>query len=126
MKVIHLRRAPASSDKKWEVTLPDGKKVRFGARGYSDFTLHGDAKRMMRYVVRHGGTNTVATRDSEIINKMSIKKRSSKENWSVAGLNTPGFWSRWLLWSFPTIDAAVRHIETKVLPKGKYKIIKKR
>ena len=44
----------------------DGKKVRFGARGYSDFTLHGDPKRMMRYVVRHGGTNTAATRNSEI------------------------------------------------------------
>ena len=77
--------------KKFKVILENGKTVSFGAKGYSDYTVHKDAKRMDRYLVRH-------------------KKR---ENWTKNGINTAGFWSRWLLWSKPSLNGAIKLIENK-------------
>ncbi len=89
MKVL-LQKSPRS-ERKWRVTFPDGRHVDFGATGYSDYTIHHNFQRMQRYVRRH--------RD--------------KENWSYAGRYTPGFWSRWLLWSVPSMDGAKRLIKDK-------------
>jgi hypothetical protein len=63
--------------------------VRFGRKGYSDYTIHGDPQRMRRYLSRH-------------------KKR---ENWTRAGRYTAGFWSRWILWSRPTFREALKKTE---------------
>ena len=41
--------------KKYRVTFNDGDYVDFGAKGYSNYTKHGDAARMRSYVRRHGG-----------------------------------------------------------------------
>ena len=40
---------------------------------------------------------------------------SRREKWGEGkgreeAIRTPGFWSRWLLWSLPSLDAAKRHI----------------
>jgi hypothetical protein len=75
--------------KKWTVQLPDGKKVSFGASGYEDYTMHHDAVRMQRYVIRH----------------------QRHENWTDP--HTAGFWSRWLLWSKPTLAAAIKEAEKR-------------
>lgn len=64
--------------------------VRFGAAGYEDFTIHHDEKRRLRYVTRHDGGN---------------------ENWN--DINTPAFWSRWLLWNKPSIEESIADIEEK-------------
>jgi predicted transcriptional regulator len=52
-----LKRAPASSKKKWQVRVPTpsgrGKTVRFGQKGYEDFTQHRDTKRRENYRSRH-------------------------------------------------------------------------
>jgi len=77
--------------KKFKVTLPDGRSVKFGARGYSDYTIHGDEDRMKRYLTRH----------------------RSRENWTKSGIDTAGFWSRWLLWSEPSLEGAKKRIEKK-------------
>jgi hypothetical protein len=77
--------------KKFRVTLENGKKVQFGAKGYSDYTLHKDPNRMRLYLSRH-------------------RKR---ENWSKKGITTAGFWSRWLLWSEPSLNGAIKMIENK-------------
>lgn len=76
------------------VPTADGrsKKVHFGRKGYSDFTKHKDKDRMGRYLIRH-------------------RKR---ENWTRTGKYTPGFWSRWLLWSRPAFTSALKQTE-KVL-----------
>lgn len=99
--MIRVFKEPKGSPKKFRAVLPDGKVVRFGARGYSDFTIHKDPERMKRYIKRHGGA----------VNKRDMLKvtKSSKENWSATGVRTPGFWSRWLLWSFPSLDKAAQH-----------------
>jgi hypothetical protein len=91
--VVRLSPSP-KPQKKWRVTFEDGSgsHVDFGQLGYSDYTIHGDAARMKRYLVRHRQTRT-------------------GENWSDP--KTAGFWSRWLLWSEPTLAGARRLIERK-------------
>jgi len=83
MKVL-LRKSP-KKDKKWRVTFENGDRVDFGGKGYSDFTKHKDTQRMLRYLQRHGRMG---------------------ENWSIKGVKTAGFWSRWLLWSKPELKDA--------------------
>jgi hypothetical protein len=96
-EVIHVIRA--SPPHKWRAVFPDGKKVNFGLRGYSDYTIHKDHARMLRYLTRH------------------VKR----ENWSPSGRFKAGFWSRWLLWSKPSLNGAARQTE-RVLG-GKYRIV---
>ena len=67
----------------------NGTMVHFGAKGYSDYTIHKNYERMKRYLSRH-------------------KKR---EDWTKSGYKTPGFWSRWLIWSDPDIKKAAKKIE---------------
>jgi len=91
MNSVTVRRAQ-NGIHKFMAIFPEGKTVRFGRKGYSDYTIHGDKERMERYLTRH-------------------RKR---ENWTVAGRYTPGFWSRHILWSRPSFRAALRHTQ-KVL-----------
>lgn len=79
---------------KFTAEFPDGSRVHFGRQGYSDYTKHKDNARMKRYLVRHRG----------------------RENWTRSGARTAGFWSRWLLWSSPSLNGARRKTE-KVLGK---------
>lgn len=76
-----------------EIQLTNGavKKVHFGASGYSDFTKHKDPRRKQRYIDRH----------------------ESRENWSLTGIKTPGFWSRWILWNQPSIKKSVDDINRR-------------
>lgn len=79
---------------KFTAVFPDGSKVHFGRQGYSDYTKHKDPLRMERYLTRH----------------------RSRENWTRSGAKTAGFWSRWILWSSPSLLGAKRKTE-KVLGK---------
>ena len=92
-EVIHVKKA-ANGIHKFTAFFPDGSKVHFGRQGYSDYTKHKDRVRMERYLTRH-------------------RKR---ENWTRSGVKTPGFWSRWLLWSSPSLNGARLKTE-KVLGK---------
>lgn len=81
-------------EKKYKVVVEkDGKKktIQFGQKGASDFTKHGDKERRERYDKRH-------------------KKR---EDWSITGIDTAGFWSKNLLWNKPSISASIRDIEKR-------------
>jgi hypothetical protein len=90
MKVL-VRKSP-NPMKKLRAVFPDGRTVDFGATGYSDFTLHKDPERMRRYVMRHG---------------------RGREDWGKSGMYTAGFWSRWLLWSRPSVSDAARYIQSR-------------
>ena len=83
---IYVKAEPRGSPKKFSAILPSGKIVRFGQRGYSDYTLHKDPQRMRRYIKRHGGIVPRGTND------MLRVRRSSKEDLSRRGEHTPGFW----------------------------------
>ena len=45
-------RPSSRAGKKFEVEM-DGKTIHFGAKGYSDYTRHGDEARKERYLKRH-------------------------------------------------------------------------
>lgn len=96
--VVILKRNPDRVHK-FRAVFPEGRSVLFGARGYSDYTKHKSRPRMVRYLTRH----------------------RRRENWTSEGRYTAGFWSRWLLWSAPTLGGAIRRTQ-KALG-GKYRII---
>jgi len=88
---VRLIKSPIADKKFRAVFVDSGKYVDFGGRGYSDYTIHKDRQRMERYLVRH----------------------RRRETWTRAGMYTAGFWSRWLLWSEPSLDAAKRLMARK-------------
>ncbi len=76
--------------KKFKIEITDSRTgstrtVHFGAKGYSDYTIHRDAERMERYTVRH----------------------RARENWTRSGIYTAGFWAKWLLWNKPSLTASI-------------------
>ncbi len=116
-----------SGDKKFTAHIPtvDGRrvrKVRFGQRGASDYTIHKDPLRMEQYVRRHGGRPTRLSQPRQVHKRMLTRAKSTKERWGLDGLYTAGFWSRWLLWSQPSLRGAARYMESKVLPTH-YKVV---
>jgi len=54
-----------------------GSPIHFGSSGYDDFSSHKDVDRRDRYLSRH----------------------EPREDWTQSGLNTAGFWARWILWN---------------------------
>ena len=67
------------------------KTVHFGATGYLDFTTSKDEKRKGSYLARH----------------------KANEEWTLAGVDTAGFWARWLLWNKHSITASIRDINQR-------------
>ena len=69
---------PYKSDKptkKYYIITSNNKKIYFGQANASDMTQHKDEERKQKYINRH----------------------KANENWSKSGIDTAGFWSRWLL-----------------------------
>ena len=42
-----------------------------------------------------------------------LTRHKKREDWSKKGIDTAGFWSRWLLWSKPSLGGAIKLIENK-------------
>ena len=78
---------------KYYIITESGKKVCFGAAGYSDFTMHKDETRKQRYLDRH----------------------KNKENRTESGINTACFWSRWYLWNKTTKSESYNDIKSRFL-----------
>lgn len=96
MSTICILEKSDKPEKKFMVTVKKdpqdrGKKVYFGATGYSDYPTHKDEHRMELYTIRH----------------------QRKENWKKSGITTAGFWSKWLLWNKPTISASISDIRNR-------------
>lgn len=68
------------------LTTPYGKRIHFGARNFSDYTIHKDDARKQRYIDRH----------------------KKNENWQEIN---PGSLSRYILWNKKTIDESVKDYE---------------
>jgi len=101
--------------KKYRIIFPNKHKVDFGAYGYSDYTLHKDPARMRNYIRRHGGIISYKISNENDASKLQLLMlqvtKSTKEDWTLNGIYTAGFWSRWLLWSAPSIKQAKQNIE---------------
>lgn len=88
-------------DKKYYIITNDNKKVYFGQAGYKDYIIYNKTegkekadKMKNAYIARHSKMN---------------------ENWGKSGINTAGFWSRWLLWNLPSINASYDDIKKRFL-----------
>ena len=79
------------SEKKLKAVIDGKKTIHFGSAGASDYTKHKDPERKERYIDRH-------------------KKR---EDWGKSGVDTAGFYSRWVTWHKPTIEASVKDLNKK-------------
>ena len=53
--------------------------------------MHKDDKRKERYINRH----------------------KNNEDWSMSGINTAGWWSRWLLWNQSSIEKSIEDIKNR-------------
>lgn len=114
---VKLIKSP-KGDKKFRAVLIDiNRHVDFGGKGYSDFTLHKEPERMRLYVQRHGGLVTKKMRSirkpRDIIDSLIKVTTSDKERWTKKGIDTAGFWSRWLLWSYPSLEKAKTFMSKK-------------
>ena len=93
-EIVYLKKSTNPKKKLMAVImLPDGtrKTVHFGATGYSDYTIHKTQKRMWNYSNRH----------------------KARENWAKSGIDTAGFWSKWILWNKPSLEDSIKHTENK-------------
>ena len=82
---------PANDGKhKYYIITKSEKKIYFGQAGASDMTQHKDEARKLRYIKRH-----------------------NNENWTKSGIDSAGFWSRWILWHLPTISASYQDIKKR-------------
>ena len=86
----------SKTGKKWQVTFEReggrSKTVHFGQAGAADYTTHKDPERKRRYIDRH----------------------KDREDWGPSGVETAGWWSRWLLWSEPSLSAAKGVVRRKL------------
>jgi hypothetical protein len=78
-------------EKKFYIITKDGKKVYFGATGYEDYTMHKDDESKKRYIGRH----------------------QRREDWSIYGIDTSGWWSRYLLWNKKTLKESYDDIKKR-------------
>ena len=78
---------------KYYIITESGKKVYFGQAGASDMTQHTSEDRKMRYIHRH----------------------KKNEDWTKSGIDTAGFWSKWLLWNKKTIKDSYEDIKKRFL-----------
>ncbi len=85
---------PANDGKhKYCIITKSGKTIKFGAAGYSDFTIHKNEQRKQLYINRH----------------------KNNEIWTKSGIDTAGFWSKHLLWNPPTIKASYGDINQNLI-----------
>ena len=80
---------PTRPGKKWMAQAAGQRTVHLGHRGASDFTIHRDEALRQAYIARHG-----------------------KETWGRAGVMTPGWLSRHLLWEKRSLRAAAAAAST--------------
>lgn len=67
--------------------------VNFGATGYSDYILSGgDENKKRAYIARHSKMN---------------------EDWTINGINTAGFFARWILWNQKTLKDSIKDTEKR-------------
>ena len=87
---------PYKSDKpnkKYYIITTDNKKVYFGQAGASDMTIHNNEARKQLYINRH--------------------KNNEYKYWNKSGIDTPSFWSLFLLWNLPSISLSYQDIKKR-------------
>jgi hypothetical protein len=92
IREIRIARAPPESKKKLVVSVVSKnstRNIQIGDRKYEDYTIHRDDERKAKYIQRHS---------------------RNRERYGLDGIKTAGFYSRWLLWSKPTLIEAAKDL----------------
>ena len=71
--------------------IEGGPTIHFGAKGYDDFTLTGNEERKAAYLRRH----------------------RKNEDWTLQGVESAGFWARWLLWNKPSLAESIADLNRR-------------
>jgi hypothetical protein len=90
VRIISFSRSD-NPEKKYKVVIErDGreKTIHFGASGYKDYTLFSALEREQR-------------------KKNYISRHQSKEDWTMSGIDTAGFWAKHILWNKPSVSASL-------------------
>jgi hypothetical protein len=93
MKVLGVHRSDKPEKKFYAELESDSgrsKRVYFGAAGMTDFTKSKDPERKQRYIARH----------------------QAREDWTDP--NSAGFWSRWVLWNYPSLSRSIADAKSRV------------
>ena len=77
--------------KKYQAVIDGRKTIHFGSSSHSDFTRHKDTERKQRYINRH----------------------RKNEDWTKSGVETAGFYSRWVTWHKPTIEKSIEDLNNR-------------
>ena len=94
MKRVFILQPSTRQEKKWmvdEVDNQEFKTVHFGSASYQSYPDHKNPLRKKAYIQRH----------------------KKNENWNKSGIDTSGFWARWLLWNLPTLEDSIKDIEER-------------
>ena len=92
LSLVKLVKSP-NKEKKYRAIFNDGTHTDFGAKGYSDYTIHKDYDRMKRYDSRH-------------------KRR---EDWN--NMKSRGALSKWILWNKPSLKGSIADYRKKLRSK---------
>lgn len=88
LKLISI--VPSKDDKhKYVARFNDGKNIKFGAKGYSDYTKHKNEDRKKRYLKRH----------------------NKNENWNDP--QTKGSLSKYILWNKTSLKDSIQDYKNK-------------
>ena len=82
LSLVKLVKSP-NKEKKYRAIFNDGSHTDFGAKGYSDYTIHKDYDRMKRYDSRH----------------------RRREDWN--NMKSRGALSKWILWNKPSLKGSI-------------------
>jgi len=82
LSLVKLVKSP-NKEKKYRAIFNDGSHTDFGAKGYSDYTIHKDYNRMKRYDSRH----------------------RRREDWN--NMKSRGALSKWILWNKPSLKGSI-------------------
>ena len=77
--------------KKYMAAIEGGPTIHFGAKGFQDFTLTGNEERKAAYLRRH----------------------RKNEDWTLQGVESAGFWARWLLWNKPSLAESIADLNRR-------------
>jgi hypothetical protein len=91
MKTFILLPSNKKNKKFMVYSIDMDKFIHFGAKGYSDMTIHHSEERKNRYILRH----------------------EAQEDWNKSGLMTSGFWSKRLLWNKPSLESSIKDTEKR-------------
>lgn len=74
------------------------KSIKFGSNGMMDYILY-NKEEGKKVADKH--------------KRLYLARHKKREDWTKSGVDTAGWWSRWLLWSKPSLEESLNHLIKK-------------